>query len=993
MPELPDCQQPALSLLENVLGYSVLRGTELTAERGGEGEPWLRQRLVDALLRINPGLTSSGAKQTIATLQQPAGVELLEANEACHTMLSRWVSVEEAAPAPGQAPLRRSVQFFDFENISNNDFLAVTELSVRGASGHSRFDIVLYVNGLPLVVIECKDPADKHAISKAIHDLSGYQQPGSGVPRFFHSVHLCIALARHHARYGTVTTGLDHYSIWKSHRPHSQSSLETQLGRKPTPQDTLLAGLCDPANLLDLLRNFCAFERQGGRVIKKLARYQQWEAVRDATARCEDTQRGPLKQRGGVIWHTQGSGKSLTMLWLALRLRRSPVLENPTLLIITDRQGLDRQITRTFKNCGFENPVQAKSCSHLSKLLSGPSGRTVLTTIQKFQDDVESTTNTLAQGDNVIALIDEAHRTEYGVFNARLRKSLPEAALIGFTGTPIPKTAAKFGSYIHRYTMAQSVPDGATVPILYESRLPDLAVWGNRLDPLFDAEFPELNDEQKEKIKKQEVTARKIGEAPDRIEMIALDIVRHYQENFEADGFKAQVAACSQRAAAMYYKCLDRLLPGRCALLISDPGKHETELWSLKKKFADEDEIIRQFIEDGNDKLAIIIVVDKYLTGFDAPIERVLYLDRSLKEHNLLQAIARVNRPYPQKDKQWGLVVDYWGVAGFLDQALKGLHEDLPTGSVMERRDSDDAFTALRGRHAAAFESFPAGLEKTDIEPWLLALEKEDQRAVFLGRYRSFYKALEQLLPDPCALDYLADFAWLRRVRKELENYYQEEDLSIPDCSQRVRELIARSIKGEQIIPLLKPINILSPDFEQEMDKLLSDRAKALRMRHAVKHTITIHLHEDPALYETLQERLERIIADRKASRFDDIAEFKLLTDIAKDIKAQQQASGSDVVGEEAKPFFHALVRAVDHGGKDACLSEGPPKDMLSDLAADILESLNGLAVIDWRKKNDVQRDMRRAIKRKLRMNYSVPTEQVEPLTLVLMDLARVHLQ
>lgn len=989
MPERPDCQQPALDLLRDVHGYTVIRGKDLTEERGGEGEPWLRGRLASALIRINPGLTSSAANQAIASLQQPAGADLLEANEACHIMLSRWVSVEEAASVPGQAPLRRSVQFFDFENIDNNEFLAVDELTLRGPSGESRFDIVLYVNGLPLTVIECKDPADKHAMSKAVTDLLGYQKLGSGVPRFFHTIHLCIALARHDARYGTVTTGLDHYSFWKSQRPHSKSSLEQQLNREVTTQDTLLAGLCDPANLLDCLRNFCAFERQGGRVIKKLARYQQWEAVRDAATRCEDSARGTMKDRGGVIWHTQGSGKSLSMLWLALRLKRSRLLANPTLLIITDRKGLDSQITRTFRNCGFENPVSAKSSKHLEGLLNGQGGRTIITTVQKFQDGM----STKKQPDNVIAMIDEAHRTEYGVFNARLRKCLPTAALIGFTGTPIPKTVAKFGSYIHRYTMPQSVSDGATVPILYESRLPDLAVWGNRLDPLFEAEFPELNEEQKEKVKKQEVTARKIAEAPDRIEMIALDIVKHYQENFEPDGFKAQLAACSQKSAAEYYKILDRLLPGRCAVLLSDPPKHAADLWELKKKFADEEEMIRQFTEDDADKLAIIIVVDKYLTGFDAPIERVLYLDKPLQEHNLLQAIARVNRPYPKKDKQWGLVVDYWGVAGFLDQALKGLHEDLPDAPVMERRDSDDVFTTLRGRHAAAFESFPDGLEKSNIEPWILALEKEDTRAVFLGRYRSFYKALEQLLPDPRALDYLADFAWLRRVRKETENYYQEEDLSIPDCSNRVRELIARSIKGDQIIPLLKPINILSSDFEQEMDKLRSDRAKALRMRHAVKHTITIHLNEDPVLYESLRERLERIIADRKASRFDDIAEFKLLTGIAGEIKTQQQASGSHLVSEEARPFFHALTKAVDGDLSGACVSEGPPDELLTDLATEVLKSLRSLAVIDWRKKADVQRDMRRSIKRKLRMNYAIPSDQVEPLTLVLMDLARIHLK
>ena len=838
MPERPDCQDPALALLREVHGYQVMRGSELADERdaagGSGGGVWLASRLKAALQRINPGLSSAGAKQALSALTQPAGADLLEANEACHTLLSRWVSVEEASPSPGQAPLRRSVAFFDFENLDNNEFLAVDEWTVRGAAGECRFDITLFVNGLPLAVIECKDPADKHAVSKAVTDLLAYQSAAAGVPRAFHTVHFCFALARHDARFATVTTPMDHYGRWKSRRPHSDRELQEQLGRPVTAQDTLLAGLCHPANLLDCLRSFTAFERKGGRVLKKLARYQQWEAVHDATERCEDTERGPLKNRGGVIWHTQGSGKSLSMLWLALRLRRSRVLENPTLLVVTDRSGLDRQITRTFQNCGFENPIAARSGRHLHEMLSGANGRTVLTTIQKFQDNMlPRDGSTLAEGSNVIVLVDEAHRTEYGVFNARLRKALPEAALIAFTGTPIPKTVMKFGSYIHRYTMPQSVADEATVPILYESRLPDLAVWGKRLDPLFEAEFSEMSDEQRETIKKKEVTARKIAEASDRIEMIAFDIAQHYQANFEPDGFKAQVAACSQRAAAKYYECLNRIFPDRVAVMISDPPKNEAQLWQLRKKFgSDEEETIRQFTEDGVDRLAILIVVDKYLTGFDAPVERVLYLDKPLQEHNLLQAIARVNRPLPQKDKQWGLVVDYWGVAGFLDRALKGLYEDLPFEEpVMQRRDDDEAFTALRGRHTAVFELFPSHLSRTTIEPWYIALEKEDARAVFLARYRSFYQALEQLLPDPRALDYLGDFAWLRRVRRELETFFQEEDLSIPDCSRRVRELIENSIKGDEIIPLLKPVSILSPDFDREMAKLRSDRAKALRMR------------------------------------------------------------------------------------------------------------------------------------------------------------------
>ncbi len=991
MPERTDSQDPAIALLHDLHGYEVKRGAELSAERKSEGEVWLRGRLEKALKRLNPGLSSAGVKQAMVALEQGRGLELMEANEACHTMLSRWVTVEEASPSPGQPPLRRSVQFFDFAEASNNDFLVVEELSVRGAAGVCRFDLVVFVNGLPLAVMECKDPADRHAMEKAVGELLNYQSVAGGVPKLFHTVGLCVALSRHEARYGTVTTPAEHYATWKSERPYRRDTLAEKLGREVTVQDVLLSGLCDPTNLLDMVRGFTVFERQGGRVVKKLARYQQWEAVRDAADRCEDESRGALKQRGGVIWHTQGSGKSLTMLWLALRLKRSRLLANPTLLVITDRRGLDRQLTRTFHNCGFENPVSAKSGRHLQELLDGPGGRTVLTTIQKFQDEFLPKDGCLADGGNIIALIDEAHRTEYGVFNARLRSALPGAALIGFTGTPIPKTAASFGSYIHRYTMPQSVEDGATVPILYESRLPELAVWGQRLDPLFDREFPELTDEQRDKVRKQEVTAKKVAEASNRIEMIAFDIAEHYRENFEADGFKAQVAACSQRAAARYFVELDRLLPGRVAVLLSDPKKTETELWELKRKFQDEDEIVRQFVEDDAKTLAIMVVVDKYLTGFDAPIERALYLDKPLQDHGLLQAIARVNRPYSQLDKQWGLVVDYWGVAGFLDQALKGLYEDLPTvESLMSKRDGDEAFTALRGRHSAVKDCFPDGLGREQIEPWILALEKEDARAVFLARYRSFYKALEQLLPDPRALAYLPDLAWLRRVRKETENFYEEADLKIPDCSERVRELISKAVLGQEVVTLLEPVSILSKEFEKEMAKLASDRAKALRMRHALKHTISVKLNEDPALYESLKERLERIIADKKISRIDDVAEFKLLSGIANTMREQEKQQRH--VSAEARPFFHALVKAVAVDEENLVKEDGVSEAELSGLAEKLIESLRDVAVIDWRKKAEVQREMRKAIKRQVRMQYAIPQEKVESLTLALMDLARVHL-
>lgn len=996
-PEYNECQRPAWELLRDHLGYEYADGesAEFMATRGSEAEPLLIDRLTCKLKEINPGLTDDGVRQAIAALKQPLAAGLIDANETCYRLLSRWVTVEEAVPG-GREP--RSVRFFDFDNPENNDFLVVEELWMKGPRWRRRLDLVVVINGIPVVAIECKAPADQHGMSKAVGDLLAYQKPDEGVVRLFHTVQLCMGLKRTDARFGTVCTPLNRYSEWKSYCPVTKQEWERRLGREPTAQDRQLVGMLAKETLLDLIRNFVVFDRQGGKLVKKVTRYQQFEAVNETIRRITNPPpalaKAPLRDRGGIVWHTQGSGKSLTMLWLCMKLRRLRELENPTLLIVTDRRDLDRQITQTFKYCGFENPIRAQRVTHLRKLLGGVPGQTVMTTVQKFRDDVDishgSRHPVLSDAENVFALVDEAHRTEYGQFNAHLRRALPNACLLAFTGTPIAKTEAKFGGYIHKYTMPQSVEDGATVPILYESRLPELAVWGQRIDPLFEAEFAHLTESQREKLKQQEITERKMAEAAvDRTEMIAADIARHYQENFEQDGFKAQIAACSQKAAGMYYQELSKYFPDRVALLISDPSTKDSELWELKKPFEDEDAVIDQFKDEGVDKLAIIVVHNKYLTGFDAPIERVLYLDRALggpgTEHTLLQAIARVNRPLPERDKQWGLVVDYWGVSAFLDKALAVFSDDLPPEQVLQKRDTESAFQALKHRRADVLGMFDASFTREDIEPWILSLEEEDRRAIFQARYRAFYKALEQLLPDPRALTYLGDFAWLRRLRREMLAHFSTEDLELPDCSAKVRELINRHVRGEEIRILLDPIPIMSDRFTTEVQKLASPRAKASRMEHAISRTISVKLHEDPAFYESVKERLERIINDRRDQRIDDTEEFKLLLSLRGDIVEGRHAETAALgVSSDAAPFFGILGKALS----DTDTFDGPK---LADLAHKVLESLNKQAVIDWQEKEDVQRDMRRRVKRQLRL-AGCPADRLERLTVDILDLARVRL-
>lgn len=984
-----EVQQPAWELLRDHLSYEYIdgRSEKFTAERESETEVLLLGRLQRKLRDINPGLTDEGVRQAIAALRQPLAANLIDANETCHRLLSRWVTVEEIVRGK---PVGRSVYFIDYDHPENNDFLVVEELSVKGPRYKRRLDLVVYVNGIPLVAVECKRPDDDHGIAKAVSDLLAYQDPDKGVVRLFHTVQLCVGLKKHEARYGAIGTLLNRYAEWKTCYPEEEHDWHQRLGRTPTKQDVLLAGMLSKQNLLDLTRTFVAFDRDGGKLVKKLARYQQFEAVNEAVRRITDPEsKAPLKDRGGVVWHTQGSGKSLTMLWLGLKLRRQKSLNNPTLLVVTDRTDLDRQITQTFQNCGFENPVRASRVKALRKLLGGPSGQTVMTTVQKFRDEVDVTRGSrhpvLSDAENVFVLIDEAHRSEYGQFAAHLQRALPGACRLAFTGTPIDKTQATFGSYIHKYTMPQSVADGATVPILYESRLPELAVWGRRIDPLFETEFADLTKEQREKLKSTEVTERRVAESLDRVEMIAADIAEHYKANFEPDGFKAQVAACSQKAAGLYYQELSKHFPDRVALLISDPGSKDSELWELKKPFDDEPEIVRQFKKEPVDKLAILVVHNKYLTGFDAPIEQALYLDRRLTDHNLLQAIARVNRPLPERDKQWGLIVDYWGVSGFLDKALEVFSQDVAVDDVLHRRDDEAASQALKQRHADVFEVFAEGLDRTDLEPWVLMLEKEDIRAIFQARYRSFFKALEQLLPDPRALKYLPDFAWLRRVRREARAFYETEDTDLPDCSAKVRALIDRHVKGEEVRQLVAPVSIMSERFAEEVEKLKDPRAKASRMEHAINRTITVKLHEDPVFYESVKERLERIIQERRDQRIDDAEEFTLLMQVRTDLESGRP-NDATVLGirEEVAPFF-GLLQA--NAGSDS----GIASEKLAELTEAVFDSLKHEAVLDWFQKEGVQREMRRKVKRQLRL-ADYPESQIDAVTTAVMDLARVRL-
>ena len=701
--EYNHAEEPARVLLER-LGWTYVPRETLAEERGNEREVLLKGRLRRALMRLNEWLTEAQAERVISDLQH-IGETGMARNQAGHEYLTYGIPLTVDSARGRQT---RIVRFFDFNHpeAGLNEFVVTTQFRVRRGNERGRLDddqrmvipdLVLFVNGIPLVVMEAKSPSLLDVWkAQAVRQLQRYQEAGpewrgSGAPELFNYNLLCVAHCGAAAVYAGLGAPENAYFEWKSVLPFSEGEVRRRFGVEPQGQAQLIAGLLSPSTLLDVLRDYVVYEPERGRVVKKLPRYQQYRAVRAAMERMLSGRKP--EERGGVVWHTQGSGKSLTMLWLATKLRREPRLGNPTIVVVTDRTQLDRQIAGTFERCGFPAPEQAASGRNLRRLLTTGTGRTIMTTIQKFEDALtapEGEIDVLNPSENVIVMVDEAHRTQYGILGGRMSRALPNAALVGFTGTPIEKsfkhsTIGRFGSIIDAYTIPQSVADGATVPIRYEARLPELAIEGpETLDRLFDAMFGDEPPAVQVRLRRRYANKETVAGAVRRIEMIALDIAEHFRSRVLPNGFKAQVVAPSRAAALRYADFLNSFGRKAYPIITTVPGDGP-EFAAARE--LNQEQVIAEFL-DPKGEPEVLVVVDMLLTGFDAPVEQVLYVDRALREHGLLQAIARVNRRFEHDwdgvptEKTHGLVVDYHGVSRDL--------EDVPLDIRLARRSGHD---------------------------------------------------------------------------------------------------------------------------------------------------------------------------------------------------------------------------------------------------------------------------------------------------------------
>jgi type I restriction enzyme R subunit len=978
---------PALAQLQG-LGWSHLDGTTLlpgsTDHRFSLKEVVLTPILEQAIQRINPWISADNLRKVMRDVSVIPASTLMEANQWFWERLTHYFSVEQDL---GSGRRGQTVKLIDFENLSNNEFLCIDQLKVQGSSQAIIPDITLYVNGLPLGVIECKSPYVTDPMAEGITQLRRYanlRNPGAteGCEKLFHYNQVMIATHRDVARVGTISSTMEHYLEWKDPYPLSMK----ELGETPHSQQVLIQGLLAPANFLDLIQNFTIFETESGRTIKKIARYQQFRAVQKTILRLK--QGADRKAKGGVIWATQGSGKSLTMVFLTLKIRRDPLLRTHKLVFLTDRTQLDAQLTATFRHAQGETVLNAKSVGHLKELLAKDGSDLITATIQKAQAG-ELGTVCLNASANIIVLADEAHRTQYGALGASINAALPNAPKIAFTGTPLMKvekitTTNEFGPYIDTYTIEQAVIDGATVQIIYEGREAKTKVTGDSLDALFDRYFADKTPEQQAEIKRKYGTERAVLQAPQRLEWVGLDMVDHFRSTILPNGFKGIVVAGSRRAAVLLKEQLDKI-PGAPESAVIISGMHnDEEIYRKWTNPADHKTAIENFKKPLSEHpLSLLIVKDMLLTGLDAPICQVMYLDRKLTDHTLLQAIARVNRT--AANKHCGYIVDYYGLTDYLAEALKAFSASEVQGAL---RSLKDEIPKLQAAHTRVMQHLRAA-DLQNLESCIALLADELKRQQFEADFRSFAKQVEIVLPDPAALPFLPDLKALGKITIGCRNRYRDEHLNILGCGEKVRALIEEHVRATGVDPRVPPTKLFDVEFKKLLAAQTSDRAKASEVEHAIKAHLKLKLEDDPEYYQTLSRRLQQII-QKYANKWAELVQQLLLFRDGMEQQRSQQAS--DLGLSDTEFAFHGVLLAelAKATGEEA-LDEYTHEQVLALTRELVREFEQATRIVGFFDKWDEVTRIKRQIKRAILDQPFASKELVDAVTQRFMELGKRH--
>jgi len=1021
-------QIPALQLLQK-LGYKYLSPAETENLRGGKTSNVLLDDILRKQLKeINSDKRISSTKTTYisdaniengirALKELPMNEGYIAACETVYDLITLGKAFEQNFDGDKKSITLHYIDWNPGTFLTNNVFHVTEEYSVmRSASKeHYRPDLVLFVNGIPLCVIECKRPDMKEPLAQAISQHLRSQQE-DGIRALYVYAQVIMSVATQEASYATNATPEKFWSKWEEkfttgeeeekyrndlqeikNRPLRIEQKEKLFSERfkyvrqyfddlekehihPTIQDKYLYGLCRPERLMDIIFNFILFDNGE----KKIARYQQFFAIKKSMNRILQFKDG--RRQGGVIWHTQGSGKSLTMVMLAQAIALEKSIRNPKIVLVTDRTDLDNQITGTFRKCGkfVEN---ATTGQRLVELLESKSDSVVTTIINKFVAAMKKITRPLESPD-IFVLVDEGHRTQHGTFNIEMQKTLPNACFIAMTGTPLFKrdknTAAKFGGIIDAYTVDQAVKDKAVVPLLYEGRLPRQIVNANPLDTFFEMVSEPLTEYQKADFKKKFSRADQLNGAEQKIYATAWNISRHFRDNWQGTPFKAQLVCDKKINAIRYKEFLDEIGLVSTEVLISPLDEREGEESAYEKSTDKENRFWKKMMDEhGNSKTyekniisrfknqkdpEIIIVVDKLLTGFDEPKNTVLYLTRNLRGHKLLQAIARVNRIY--SDKEFGYILDYYGVIENLDDAMQmySSFEDFDDDDLIGTLTNiNDEIKKLPQKHSELWDLFKTVTNKRDAEAYQLLLKDEVVRVLFYDKLAAFAKGLKLALSsiqfykevdEKTIKRYKEDLTMFLKLRVAVVERYSDE-IDYKQYEGQIQKLIDTHITTDKVEVITELVNIFEKDkFQEEVEKTIGKAAKADKIASRTSKHISEKMEEDPAFYKKFSQMLQEAIIEYESNRINETIYLNRVQEIMNNVLAHTDSDIPEALQDKdvAKAFYGLCVESLSENIQDYIVR----REISTQAALNIDELIqkavldNNKPIIDWQYKTNI---------------------------------------
>jgi len=1016
-----DVEELFLNILSDI-GYSVNFGPDISP--GGKeqereySESILTGRLKERLQLINPEIPDEAIDEAIRIIRKNNSQDLVSNNHDFHNLVVNGIDVQYRK---SNGSIKHDKVFlFDFDHTENNEFLAVNQFTIIEDKHERRPDMVLFVNGIPLVIIELKNPEDENAtVWSAYRQIQTYL---SEIPSIFRFNELCIVSDGIDSRYGTITSPRERYSQWKTvnyERPKDLNQFET-----------FIKGLLSPHILLDVVRNFIVYETNSSNgtvtISKKVAAYQQYNATNKAllsTVKAIDSD-----HKAGIVWHTQGSGKSLTMVFYTGKLVLEPKMENPTVIVLTDRNDLDDQLFGTFARCQEllrQEPKQADSRESLKSLINVASGGIVFTTIQKFLPEEGKDFPLLSERNNIVVIADEAHRSQYGFradisredadikygYAKYLRDAIPNATFIGFTGTPIEKedrsTPQVFGKYVDIYDVQQAVDDGSTVRIYYESRLAKIDLKPEER-PHIDQEFEEITEREeistKEKLKSKWARVEAVVGSENRIKTIARDMVEHWESRSSVLEGKAMFVTMSRRIAIELHNEIVKLRPqwydsdddkGKIKVIMTGSAADGPE-WQDHIRNKQRRQHLAERMKDPDDPLSIVIVRDMWLTGFDAPSLNTMYIDKPMQGHTLMQAIARVNRVF--RDKPGGLIVDYLGLAFELKKALSEYTEG-------DRKEAgiplDQAIAIMEEKYdivTAMFNGFSYRSFFTDDTKQRLSviekamdhiLSQNDGKERYIRNVTELTKAFALVIPDPSAMKIRDDVGFFQAVRSALIKNTESRRIDSGESETAIKQILSKALVSDRVIDIFaaaglnKPdISILSDEFLAEVKDMPQKNLAFEMLKKLLNDQIRIRLKKNIVQQRSFLDLLEKAIKSYTNKSIETAEIIQELIDLAKKIREDQNRGRDLGLNEDEVAFYDAL--ADNESAKEVLGDE-----TLRTIARELVVTVKKNITIDWSVRESVQAKLRLIVKKVLK-KYGYPPDKQEKATITVLEQAKL---